>query len=316
MRKLTLSGFLLLSLFLGNSMGQGKGLFQPEPKEPTGPWVDLFNGKDLDDWRHGGSHIWKVNTTTKLLELTGHGSKSMLMWPKPLKNFEVSTKYKLTNNSNSGIQMRSHCIDPGAKLPTCNGTYQIKGLQLDVHNNYTGMLFSEGTGLRFLVNTGQNVNHCRNFERVGTWITHTARISKDSVSMWVNGRHCLDFILTNALDLQGEIFAIQSHPPVGAFMEWEHIRIRDLDEPVVDVRKSVMNHKSSFLTKSQDGFHYRIEGQGAYKISIQDVNGQVVREIYNNGSQNSGSITSLPPGIYFVSLKNINRIMTQKIIQF
>lgn len=195
------------------------------PTIPAGPWKDMYNKKDLTGWASVGNPPWTI--AGGVLQTKGGATKTYLLWNEPLKDMELEIKYRLsTTNANSGIQVRSQCADKTKTLPTCGGTYQVCGVQLDVAQSYSGRLFEECVG--FLQFDGQNIDNCRRTLAVGQWTTTHARFNGAKVSVWLNGTHCLDYTLTNAEHLNGSIFALQSHAPFD-LVEWESVKVRKLN---------------------------------------------------------------------------------------
>jgi hypothetical protein len=170
------------------------GVQAADPIMPAGPWTDVYNGKDLTGWSSVGSPPWTIVGGN--LECKGFTtSKTHLIWKDLVKDVEISATYKLSSASaNSGIQVRSHCTDRTKSPPTCGGTYQVCGIQLDVAKDYSGRLFEECVGFY-----DPKVNHtaaCMRTIAVGTWMTTVARFDGANVSLWLNGVHCLDHTLT------------------------------------------------------------------------------------------------------------------------
>src|SRR5258706_9737237 len=104
----------------------------------------LFNGKDLTGWE-GLGDFWSVRdgaitgVTTKEHQ---PAANTFLVWKGELKNFELRARFRLTgqnesNWGNSGVQYRSHVIDPATFIV---GGYQA---DMDTSGQYIGMLYEE-----------------------------------------------------------------------------------------------------------------------------------------------------------------------------
>lgn len=301
----------------------GAGLASAQaPKIPTGPWKDIFNKKDLTGWASVGNPPWSI-TAGGVLQTKGSSTKSYLIWNEPLKDLELEVKYRLsTTNANSGIQVRSQCADKTKTLPSCGGTYQVCGVQLDVAQSYSGRLFEECVG--FLQFDGQNIDNCRRTLAVGQWMTTAARFDGAKVSVWLNGTHCLDYTLTNTEHLNGSIFALQSHPPFD-LIEWEHVKIRKLNirgctnnkasnynpEATIDdgscqVPNGVMQSREAARPRVRaEGAKvaYAIPEGGAWTVSLVDVNGAVAARKAGTGKVADGRLELPGRGIWFVEIR-------------
>lgn len=309
-----LSFGLIAAACLGDASAQAA-------KIPTGPWKDLFNGKNLDGWASIGNPPWAI--TNGILQTKGGSTKTYLIWNEPLKDVELQVKYKLsTNNANSGIQVRSHCTDKTKSLPSCGGTHQVCGVQLDVAQSYSGRLFEECVG--FLQFDGQNIDNCRRSLAIGQWMTTTARFDGAKVSLWLNDVHCLDYTLTNAEHLSGSIFALQSHPPFD-LIEWESVKIRKLNvkgctnPKATNFNPEATNDDGSCLIPSAlaaadigkarmvtlhgSAVDYSIPEGGRYTARLLDVNGVVAGEAAGLAPVHDARLMMPRAGIYFLEIE-------------
>jgi hypothetical protein len=292
------------------------------PPIPTGPWKDVFNKKDLTGWNYLQNGPWSVKDG--ILSSKGGSSKTFLMFPEQIKDMELEIKYKLSSDgANGGIQVRSVCSDRSKSLPTCGGTYQMCGVQLDVAKPYSGQLFEECAA--FLANTGQNIANCRATLKVGEWTTTTARLNGNKISLWLNNVHCLDYTFTNAEHLNGHIFALQSHPPYD-LIEYEHVKIRKLNvqgctnksspnynpEATIDngtclpsttMGMSVEKWKGSYAV-SASVLTYGIPESGPYEVRLLDVNGSVAGTARGEGPVRNASLRIDHPGLYFLEVNS------------
>lgn len=118
----------------------------------------LFNGRDLSGWK-GLGEFWSVRDGA----ITGMTTKdhqpaanTFLVWQGgELKNFELRVRFRLTGQNdaswaNSGVQYRSHIIDPA--------TFIVGGYQADIDSagQYVGMLYEE-RGRGILMSPGQKI---------------------------------------------------------------------------------------------------------------------------------------------------------------
>ena len=114
-------------------------------------WESLFNGKDLTGWE-GDTKLWSVEDGAITGKTDGKlpYNKFLLYTGKPLENFELKLKFRMTAG-NSGVQYRSkHLKD--------KGEYVVGGYQADIDatGRYTGILYEE-RGRGILAERGQKV---------------------------------------------------------------------------------------------------------------------------------------------------------------
>jgi hypothetical protein len=159
--------------------------------------------------------------------------------------------------------------------------------------------------------------------KVGEWTTTTARIDGAKISLWLNGTFCLDYTFTNAEHLDGNIFAIQSHPPFD-LIEWESIKMRKLNvlgctnknapnynpeatkddgtcrPPVsLEIASAAMG---ATISVSGNLVSYDIPAAGPYTARLLDVNGAVAGTASGKGPLRGGKLELSRPGIYFLEL--------------
>ena len=295
--------------------------FAQGPAIPTGPWKELFNKKDLTGWTSQGNPPWSV--ANGIISTKGGSTKTFLIWPEPIKDAELEIRYKLsTANANSGIQIRSHCLDKTKSLPTCGGTYEICGPQLDVAQSYSGRLFEECAA--FLQFDGQNIDNCRRTLKVGDWTTATTRFEGSKISVWLNGTWCLDYTFTNAEHLENYIFAIQSHPPFD-LIEWDSIKMHKLnisgctnpkatnynseatkDDGSCKMPVLMMSREKAIedrIVKVAGSYAtFTIAAKGEYRARLLDVNGAVAGRAAGYGPVAEGKLKLDRPGIYFLEI--------------
>ncbi len=309
------------------------------PPIPNGPWIDAYNGKDFTGWSLEGNPQWSI--TNGVIQCKGQGiyDKSHMIWNEPMVDFELEATYKLSSDgANSGIQVRSNCLDKTKTPPTCGNTYQVCGPQLDVAKDYSGRLFGECNS--FLQFDGQDIDDCRRTLHVGEWTTATSRIHGDSVSVWLNKVHCLDYKFTDPAFLSGTIFSIQTHPPHD-LIEWQSIKIHKLGGPEVlgctNSKASNYNPKATkdngtctvtsitngmqvkmmpSITVSESKVNYSVMQPGKFSLRLIGADGIVLSQFEKIGPVMNSTLALPTHGIYFLEL-NVNGIRSQqKILNF
>src|SRR5262245_37535025 len=80
--------------------------------EPEGPWVNLFNGKDLDGWvQRGGKAKYRAQGNQIVGSSVPNTKNSFLCTKKHYADFVLELEFKVHSELNSGVQIRSHCFD-------------------------------------------------------------------------------------------------------------------------------------------------------------------------------------------------------------
>jgi hypothetical protein len=305
---------------------------------PKGPWKQLF-GKDMlkpgSGWSFSGFPPWSMEGDS-ILNAKGGTVKTFMVWNEPIKNMDFEITYKLSSSAaNGGFQIRSVCSDKSKTAPTCGGTYSICGLQLDVAEAYSGQLFEEC--FSFLANTGQNIDNCRKTLKVGQWMTTTAIINENQASIWLNGVWCLDYTLTKVDNLQGTIFALQSHGPFD-LIQYKSIKIRrpgikgcmTLTDPKYNPEASIDSgctpsgmrtkvaalEKKPFLKVNHGELYYSLPGSGMYTIRLVDVFGAVAKQFTGAGSVDNAKLPLPSSGIFFFELEYQGTISRHRVLNF
>lgn len=215
-----------------------------------GDWINLFNGHDLAGWvQRGGQALYTVENDTIVGASVVNTPNSFLCTGKTYGDFILEYDFKVDARLNSGVQIRSECLDTpkqvewkGRKIEIPAG--RVHGYQVEIdpdvprkrlwsagifdesrrgwlypsdgEKGTQGMAFSE-QGLRIF--KPQDWNHVR-VEAVG-----------DSIKTWLNGTPCAD--ITDGLTPRGFI-ALQVHrikddkSREGAQVRWRNLRLKEI----------------------------------------------------------------------------------------
>lgn len=193
--------------------------------ETPADFEKIFNGKDLTNW-NGSDKYWSVEDGA----LTGKADGSLkynrfiIYEGKPVRNFELRVKVKVSPGGNSGIQYRSK------KFHDLGDTV-LTGYQCDVVSNrpeYNGMLYEEKER-RILARTGKKVIidtagqpwvvgklPVKTFP-AGEWHDFRVLAKGNHLQHWINGHQTIDVIDLDekGRDLVG-LLGVQVHvgPPM------------------------------------------------------------------------------------------------------
>jgi hypothetical protein len=140
----------------GRGRGQGPRGADPLVLDDHAGFDAIFDGTSLKGW-DGDPSLWRVENGTIVGQSTEQNPiehNTFLIWRggKPA-DFELKVEFRM-NATNSGIQLRSVQLPPGADA----GKWAMKGYQADIDfaNQYTGQIYEE-RGRGFLAMRGQAV---------------------------------------------------------------------------------------------------------------------------------------------------------------
>ena len=218
----------------------------------------LFNGKDLSGWK-GLPQFWSVQDGAIVGETTPtkptRGNTFLVYQGKPLKDFELTLKARVTGNNNSGIQYRSKVVD--------QENWAISGYQMDMHpsQNYLGMMYEE-KGRGIIAQRGQKIKIGADGKRaivgdfdkkknikLGDWNTYTIIAKGNVLTHKVNGSTTTEIIdeQNSKRSLSG-VLALQLHG--GSPMK---VEVKDV--VLTRVSKTVAKKKKKPASKGEAVVH-------------------------------------------------------------
>ena len=199
-------------------------------------WVDLFNGKDLDNWvQRNGVAKYHIDGDTIVGTSVPNTGNSFLCTKDTYKNFILEFEFMGHPDLNSGVQVRSETRgkNPDGRV---NG-YQVELEQESRDRWWSGGIYDEArrgwiyphkddeeAGKKF----GEQGEKCW---KVGEWNTIRVEAKGDHIDTWVNGEHRAK--LVDDMTPEGFI-ALQVHG-VGdkeepMTVKWRNIRIQVLED--------------------------------------------------------------------------------------
>jgi hypothetical protein len=197
-------------------------------------WVNLFNGKDLTGWvRRGGKAKYNVEDGQIVGRSVPNTSNSFLCTTKDYGDFVLELEFKVDPNLNSGVQIRSQCLDApktvelgGKKIKVPAG--RVHGYQVEIDADvkrgrlWTGGIYDEGR--RGWLNDLSKNEAARKAFKPGEWNKLRVECKGDHIRTWLNGVPAAD--LHDAVTPSGFI-ALQVHG-VGKKAEPMEVRFRNL----------------------------------------------------------------------------------------
>lgn len=211
-------------------------------------WVDLFNGKDLAGWvQRGGAAKYAAEDGEIVGTVALNTQNSFLCTEKTFGNFILEYDFKVDPKLNSGVQIRSECLDAPKQVEWHGKSIavpanRVHGYQVEIdpepsRNRWwscgiydearRGWLYpgEEGGDGKAFTEQGRKIlkqedwNHVR-VEAVG-----------DSIKTWLNGTACAD--IRDSMTLRGFI-GLQVHSiggskqKEGIQVRWRNLRIKEL----------------------------------------------------------------------------------------
>src|SRR5215472_11334914 len=90
------------------ALALGLVCFPLRADEPEGPWINLFNGKNLKGWvQRGGKAKYRVENNQIVGSSVPNTKNSFLCTEKDYADFVLELEFKVHPELNSGVQIRS-----------------------------------------------------------------------------------------------------------------------------------------------------------------------------------------------------------------
>ena len=206
-------------------VGLGASADEPDASKP------LFDGKTLDGWvQKGGKAKYRVEDGEIVGSTVPNTTNSFLCTTKDYDNFILTLEFKVDDELNSGIQIRSH---DKAETVEHNGKTikvpagRVHGYQVEIDPKpraWTGGIYDEGR--RGWLNDLSKNEEARKAFKHNEWNTFRIECRGDTIKTFLNGVPAAD--LKDSLTPSGFI-ALQVHA-VGKKEEpievrWRNIRI-------------------------------------------------------------------------------------------
>jgi hypothetical protein len=202
--------------------------------EPTGKWVDLFNGKDLKGWvQFGGQAKYRAEGGEIVGTTVPNTSNSFLCTQRHYGDFILELEFKVHPDLNSGVQVRSHVYDEETSVQWNGKTIKIPagrvhGYQVEIDPDvkrgrlWTGGIYDEGR--RAWLKDLKDNEPARKAFKPNEWNKLRIECNGDSIKTWLNGVPAAD--LKDSMTPKGFI-ALQVHA-VGKKEEPLEVRFRNI----------------------------------------------------------------------------------------
>lgn len=143
-----------------------------------GPWIELFSGKDLADWRISENPT-SFSIENQLLKVAGPRAHAFYAGPvggADFKNFELLVEVKTMPKANSGIFFHTSYQESG---------WPEKGYEIQVNQSHTdwrksGSLYSFQDVKEVVVSDEE-------------WYTYHVKVNGDQISVALNGKVVMEY---------------------------------------------------------------------------------------------------------------------------
>jgi hypothetical protein len=189
-------------------------------------WIELFNGKDLTDWK-ASENPGSFRVEDGLLVCSGERGHLYYETKKPFKNFEMVAEVKTLPFTNSGIYFHTSFLE---------NEWPARGYEVQINNTHIGAdnyRETKKTGSLYAV---RNVYY--QMVKDGEWFTMRIKVVENHVEIFVNESKVVDYIQPENpwrseehkdRILSEGTFALQAHDPKSTAY-FKSIKVRRLPD--------------------------------------------------------------------------------------
>lgn len=247
---------LLLCLIWAPSQGQ----MAKELVEEDG-WVNLFNGKDLKNWKQLNGEADYVIDGDMIVGISkANTPNSFLTTEKMYDDFIFEVDVKIDFGLNSGIQFRSNSFEDYNKG-------RVHGYQAEIESDAGGRLWAGGiydeARRGWLYPLTRNQKGRKAF-RSGDWNHYRIEAIGNTIRTWVNGVQCANLVddMTSSGFIALQVHGIRNKREEGKKVMWKNIRVKttDLEASRMQVDEDVpeINLIPNYLTESEKRKGWRL----------------------------------------------------------
>ena len=243
-----------LSVFFFSLIGS---LNAQDSKTDSG-WIDLYNGKDLTGWtQKNGTATYTLEDGGVICGTTAKGSpNSFLCTDKEYGNFELTFETKVSDELNSGVQIRSQTKPLNTAEKKRGDKFgRVNGPQVEVEasggtkGGEAGYIYGEAAG-GWLIKKEDLIKteHFKN----GQWNSFRVLANGPNIQTWINGQQIANLTHKGNYTSHPKGFiGLQVHgigKNAGPFQaRWKNIKLRTLpDTPPLEIAHS-------FITAGRGG---------------------------------------------------------------
>ncbi len=253
-------------------------------------WVNLFNGQDLAGWvQRGGRATYAVENDTLVGTSVLNTPNTFLCTEKTYGDFILEYDFKVDPRLNSGVQIRSECLDTpkqvewnGKKIQIPAG--RVHGYQVEIDPDvprkrlWSAGLYDESRRGWLYPSDGEKGAQGKAFSEQGlrlfkpqAWNHVRVAAIGDSIKTWLNGTLCAD--IKDGLTPRGFI-ALQVHgikddkARAGTQVRWRNLRIKEVAPPTASAGPL------NTLTESEKAAGWRLLWDGKTTEGWRSVKGE------------------------------------------
>ena len=204
----------------------------------AGDWVDLFDGKSLEGWRHNNGHASYTVEDGAIVGTTAEGSvNSFLCTIEEYGDFEMEFEVKVDPRLNSGVMIRSRQREATVGQGWNNSFGRLYGPQVEIEGSgekgaESGYVYGEATGRGWLTPEERLIPHKR--VKDGEWNKFRIVAKGARIQTWINGEQVEDISDEEIYRTHPKgVIGLQVHrirPDAGPYqVAWRNLRLRELD---------------------------------------------------------------------------------------
>jgi hypothetical protein len=208
------------------------------------PWQYLFNGVDLTGFvQIGGEAIYEVVDSAIVGTTVWNTENSFLCTEKNYSDFIMEVQFKVTDDMNSGIQIRSNSLQEYQ-----NG--RVHGYQVEIDPTdraYTGGIYDEARrGWLYTLSESKH-EEARQAYKFGEWNQFRIEAIGDTIKTWLNGVPVANVKdeMTSEGFIAFQVHQIYDSTMLGKQIMWKDIRI--ITEEPSKYSKETSAPENSFL---------------------------------------------------------------------
>ena len=189
-------------------------------------WVDLFNGKDLDDWQQlGGKAEYKIEADCIVGISKSNTPNSFLTTKKHYSDFILEYEVFVDPVMNSGVQIRSNSLPEYSNV-------RVHGYQVELDPSpraFSGGIYDESRR-GWMYPLSRNPKARAAFQN-GKWNKFHIEAIGNTLKVWLNGVQCTNLVddMTASGFIGLQVHGIGNPEHANKEIRWKNLRILESD---------------------------------------------------------------------------------------